>query len=638
MPNKILPRILFILSALLLLAGFNSKDPFYYALSIISLFVAYLTVNPSILGKRKAKLPSLPNIGSLPNLSFKISPQGWFKNLKKIKQSKKDEFTYKNLPALSRTVYGFIFMVFLFTFTLISILKIPSVNGQNLLAGYYLSQLSYLRGVLPYIAVGIIGAIFIAKNRDHKVTSFQLISRALIITFLAFNLALPLTYLLGIVHVNLDGFRISNSASSSDVAWGKDSILAKLQENKKLPKILGVDKGIKKTIINAYISQADRRFYTSDVLQNIPDSLYLLFKNRNESLVMAGDTLIVTNLNKNEIEAISPKIGKLFVEKYLEPSYIKDEPKIGVLGRQEYLKYRDEQINKRLDEIDGVIAWAQRQINIIWGNIQNAKSKIQQNKDGLASAISEKDSDDRSCRTACYYSYYFNQCYRYYTDSYCDSVKAGWDKTIAQYQKNISDWEVYLSQQQSSLPEYTEYKDYFEDIRVLVESQKDIVPYELGVFEPDNSIKVALDSTSTKSVTDYFSTLIHEYLHYTSYVSDERDLPLFFEEGLTEYFTRKILENEFSESSTSGYSHIVEVIEEMMKKIPEEEFKRIYFTKNENLLISLLNKEYGSQFYRDSQYYFDAMTFVSSNQGLKFANNIMTRIGGKELIYDDVFK
>src|SRR3989344_2958924 len=102
------------------------------------------------------------------------------------------------------------------------------------------------------------------------------------------------------------------------------------------------------------------------------------------------------------------------------------------------------------------------------------------------------------------------------------------------YYENIYDWEQALNVDQANLAEYQKAKDILVRYRDLVETQKDTTPYELGLFEEPSTIKVVLESTSDTALADYLAVLAHEYLHYTSYVSEERSLPQFFEEGLTE--------------------------------------------------------------------------------------------------------
>ena len=69
----------------------------------------------------------------------------------------------------------------------------------------------------------------------------------------------------------------------------------------------------------------------------------------------------------------------------------------------------------------------------------------------------------------------------------------------------------------------------------------------------------------------------------------------------------------------------------MSKKISEKDLEDVYFTKNEEKLEYLLDKTYGKRFYEDSKYYFVALYYIQTVEGLEFANNLMFKIGGDEI-------
>lgn len=85
-----------------------------------------------------------------------------------------------------------------------------------------------------------------------------------------------------------------------------------------------------------------------------------------------------------------------------------------------------------------------------------------------------------------------------------------------------------------------------------------------------------------------------------------------------------------------GYPIITKVIEEMSKKVGDKEFENIYFTKDVDQLMYILNQAYGDNFYEDSEYYFTALYYIQSVESLKFANNIMFKIGGKKITQDSI--
>jgi hypothetical protein len=213
-----------------------------------------------------------------------------------------------------------------------------------------------------------------------------------------------------------------------------------------------------------------------------------------------------------------------------------------------------------------------------------------------------------------------------------------WVNTINNENKNITDWTKNLQSNEDLLTEYNYYLDFFKAQRKLVLTFKENLPHELGVFEPKDSIRIALNTTNSHAIADYFATLTHEYLHYASYVTDDKKLATsFFEEGLTEYFARQTIQNDLNISTNLGYPVFVKIINQMTNLIPESEFAEIYFTKDEDALESALNRVYGDNFYQDNLVLFESLQYTSdSQQVLSLANIIMKKIGGAPLKESDL--
>ena len=112
---------------------------------------------------------------------------------------------------------------------------------------------------------------------------------------------------------------------------------------------------------------------------------------------------------------------------------------------------------------------------------------------------------------------------------------------------------------------------------------------------------------------------------------------VFFEEGLTEYFARKIVEKNLNIETNIGYPVYYKIISEMTNIIPETELAVIYFTKDQNALVSALNRVYGDNFYQNNRILFASLQFTSNrNQTLQIANEIMKKINGTPLTLQDL--
>jgi hypothetical protein len=591
-----------------------------------------------VFSKKKIGLPKI----SFPKLR-KFSME--LPEVKALKKFEGKRF-YKKLSKYPFSGLMILLLVSTVIFIVITVYKLPSnSHSANILLAYFQNHLAFVKKNILLAGIAVFfSALFISLQlrgkRVRKKLSLISLSflMALIIALFSLSLAYLGTFIYGIGEIVVLSSKIRTSPPSVGLVWGKDKIVEEIKNRGEAPELVGVDSSIDETIFELALAEDKKKseFYKEKVAKNIPDVFLFSLGIPKESLILYRDHLLITELVKKDIEIVSPIIGKLYLKKQLAPRYIKDEPDVQVMGRQEYLKYREDKINEQLDDVDSLISEAQSTINSLYSTISQAKQKIAENENGINESIRLRDYYYEQCRSAGYYSYYFGYFYRYYSDEECNRKRAQWDDLIADFQQNINEWNAVLAQSQKALPEWQEWKQTLEYARELIAAQKDITPQELGIFEPDKNIKVVLDYVSSKSVADFYVTLVHEYLHYTSYVSEERILPLFFEEGLTEYFARKIVKEELNTSTNLGYPIIVKIIAEMSKKVPEDVWLDVYFNKDEKLLIATLNDVYGDDFYEESERYFTLMSYVSSKEALKIANNIMFKIGGLELTEEDL--
>ena len=636
--KRLLRTLVFIIPAFFVYLTFSSEDSFYIILAGITLIFSLLFIFKDVLSSSVIHLP---------------------KNLKKFKRKVEKietEITHEiedlkpahrkiKLPLFKLTV---ILLLNTAVFLLVILTSLSYIDEQNIFVayykslseGFYSSLLNSLAIIFFFFANVII--LFVLLKKSIKKKRKRILS-SLALTVLNIILAIHLSFLVGFLYgVGLTNYKVLGVKSNPEKAgliWGKDKVKEKLQKMDKPPKIEGSHTDMETKIANLVLrgKEDSDSFFVSNLLTSIPKSLVVKLEIPDESLISYNDYLIITKINKNEIEEISPIIAKKFVENYLDPRYIKGEPYVRLMSRQDYLKYRDDKINEQIADIDALIEEAQENINVLYSSISQAKQKIAENEQGINDSIGLRDYYYEQCKSAGYYSYYFGYFYRYYSDEECNRRRTEWDSLIAEFQQNINDWNNTLAQSQGALPEWQEWKKTLEDVKVFVVAQKDSVPQELGLFEPEKNIKVVLESTSTESLADFFTTLVHEYYHYSSYVSEERTLPQFFEEGLTEYFARKTIRENMDIQTQLGYPMITRIIEEIAEKVPEDKLEEIYFTKNEEALIALLNDVYGKTFYDDSNFYFTAIYFMPvTDETVKFANNIMFKIGGEELKVDDL--
>lgn len=151
---------------------------------------------------------------------------------------------------------------------------------------------------------------------------------------------------------------------------------------------------------------------------------------------------------------------------------------------------------------------------------------------------------------------------------------------VATYGKSL-DQKVIATCQESETVLTSKYKK-FEQLKADVNKQESI---DLKVLEGELTNGTYFIETQTiymRIIPDqdafvYLHTLLHETLHFYSKTASE--LPLFINEGITDYATFKTFKlSDHDIAFVSGYSKEVQTIMALLVKIPEQEMMTVYFT------------------------------------------------------------
>ncbi|PJE58244.1 MAG: hypothetical protein COU81_01785 [Candidatus Portnoybacteria bacterium CG10_big_fil_rev_8_21_14_0_10_36_7] len=607
----LLPLLFFFLSI-------QFKDLFYLFISLVLIIVNVVIVFPSFLSNKAIRFPKFKQLKI-------ITKENNAENKNSLKQI--IEIKKFSVFVLVSTLYFSAFLIFN--------ANQVSLSSNILLNHFHTLILSAKDNLLFFIGFPIL-AFFLFRNFRQKKHNlrFQFLT-TLVILAISLILSFPVVFIFPIIEGNYFGVKFSskNSSALSDPQKIADA-LGSLQTP---PKVISTGDGFKEKILNTEFSSMKRsKFYKDKVVTKLSSKYIYTLKQPQTNLSLYKNFLFVKDLDKAALQKISPPLGKAFLKSNIDSSSIKETAEIKIVSRQEYLKLRDEQINKEVAEIDGIIKDISNDIAYMGGLISRARAEQADLQASVDRARSLREEDYQYCITAGYNSFYYGTFIRTYSDAECDAERREWDQTIANLESKIQEYAPAISQGQERLATLRYYKETYEAVRELIEGQKESAIQELGLFEPDKTLYVVLENVGGKELDVYLGTLVHEYLHFTSYISDERKLPRFFEEGLTEYFSRKVLRGNGS-SQQIGYPIIVKIIEEVTKKIPEDELKRIYLAKDTESLKRSLNKAYGEKFYDDTEYFFDYLIWdFSSDKALKTANDIMFRIGGAQLTEADM--
>jgi len=353
-------------------------------------------------------------------------------------------------------------------------------------------------------------------------------------------------------------------------------------------------------------------------------------------MLMVDNILIFTELNQKDIQEVSPYLAYTFIKQYFQNRYIKSYPKSYIMNRKQYLEFRKNDGKNKLAKVEVQIKNSEDSISTYSAQIETDKEALTKIQDTLNENYAQREEKYKACYSA---GNYKNKVFvRLYTDDYCKTIYNSFNDQNKNLNEEIDDMKNKIKSEEQKLSDAQKYALFFKNQRNIVKIQSNNIPHELGVFIPDNTLEIALDTSNPHAIADYFETLIHEYYHYASYSKDKHFTDLFFEEALTEYFARKTVENSLSFSTNLGYPVHVKIMSEIIKSIPESDLAGIYFSKDEARLEELLNKVYGGSFYSDTRTLFATLQFTSNpKQILSLANKIMQKIGSPPLKEADIF-
>jgi hypothetical protein len=606
--------LVIIVSLILIISSFYYKDTFYFIIGLLIISFYYL---------------SLPKLG----IKFDFKKKNHNRSVKKIKG-----VNFKEL--FSHSLFINLTLINLIFFTYLCKYHWELVDSKNIFIAHLNSFLNFLlknQKISLGLAVIIFLSLIFVFYRNGKKAYHHIVS-ILLSTLLSIVGSLLVVLFLAFLQLNLLPLKVNGSP---ELIWGNEKIVEKLKDDGVLPQVINGEENFQQIIRDSFKNNnyTDNSYYSQNILKLIPQNIIFTSIDEVGGVVLIKNKLIFRKIEKEEIENLSPMLGKLYVQNYLEDRYVKDVPKIEVLGRQEYLKYREDQLNERILVLKDYLYKAETLLNQTYGYIDDERSNTSYYQSEIDGAVYNRDQDYQYCKTTGYYTYYYNPGFhRYYSDDQCEKKNNEWNDYIAGMDSKINESQELLRSYQSQAAEYVDYIDIFSEYISLVESQKDQTIYELGIFEADDSkIKIALDFTSSSTLADYLSTLVHEYFHYTSYVSEEKTLPLFFEEALTEYFSRKAIIQELDINTHLGYPVLIKVIDKIVDDIGEENLQSIYLTKDEDSLLNFLNEQYGDDFYQDSEFYFMLLPYLPPQDQLKIANNLLMRLGGDQINEEDLY-
>jgi hypothetical protein len=525
-----------------------------------------------------------------------------------------------------------IIFIIIFVFVFAALINSPlQQRAVNSLSAYFLYLIDFIVQNYFTFILGVIVLIVIffrhvrfdsnySLGKNYFLSLFQLIN----ILFIAFFASYVILLFIAFAQLNIFSILININPKILGIVDNKNTVVSTLKKNNYPPKIVtsNDEQNTELTKIAGTFSGTNS-FYGYYILPSIPGFLVLPTKYPASSLLLIDNTLIIIRLNPNDLQEISPTISNLLVQQYFSQRNIKKYPKITIMNKTEYQKYRKSQFEADLVTVDRETGKYKAQIASISASILDDKNMISYDK----SLIDKSTLEYKKCLANGDFSLVFCK------DLLSKSGKSKLESEI----ENLS---IKLLSDQNKLKESQKYYDFYIALGKQVQLIEGTIPEEFGAFTPKDAIGLAFNmADSSHTVADYLETLAHEYIHYASYVSDDKKLKdSFFEEGLTEYFARQVIKDNLDVSTNLGYPVFSRIFGQMTKRILESDLADAYFSKDQTKLEKLLNRAYGDSFYKDNRLLFLNLQYATgANQILKFANEIMEKIGGDPLKKEDVF-
>lgn len=518
-----------------------------------------------------------------------------------------------------------------------------SITITNPFVGYIFFQLNFLLENFSFFIIGFLLIFFFFIRQTHHIRhlSHNMIYRSFIQTCALVTTSIFLAFigLLVIAWIQLNTYAIVVDINPSllGITTNTTAILKILQKDTSPPLIIPSGQSSQqKASALAMATVGTTNFYGNTILASIPDFLIFPIKKFPSSFIFLDNKLIVTRMNTQDLQIISPILGYLFVQEYFPNRPIKSFPKAYVMSQNQFITYQKKDARNKLSTVSIDIQKMENGISSFSASIKQDNVAITENQTLTAKSMGQRNSQYDTCLSTG--NYKTGKFVPEYTKAYCQKILDQWNTTLTTQGNTADKLGVKLQQDQQELKTYQYYDSFFKAQKTLMEISSNNIADELGVFQPPNVIKIVVSNNGTTDMTDYFETLCHEYLHYASYIPGKRFDSTFFEEGFTEYFARQTIKDNMNVDSNFAYPAQVKIIQAITKRIAEPDLADLYFTKDEVNLENELNLAYGDNFYKDNYVFFESLQYTTDpKQIIQLTNTILKNMGEKSLQEKDIF-
>lgn len=540
-----------------------------------------------------------------------------------------------------------IIVTFIFSFIAFAT-NLPSLSSQNILSGYFLNIIAligkhiYLSLFLFLLASYIVfRSINFEKKHPKKHHAAIIFSQTLFVFITGVFFSFILLMFIAILQLNAFAYIVDLNPKILGIQTDVKLINSTLLNQGIPPSITSTNGDHYQELTEiAKATSGTNSFYGKYILSSIP-SFLVIPAGKIGSTILIDKSLIISDINKKELEQLTPVVCYLFIKDYFPDRNIKHFPTYSIMNTNEYTKFRLDDYAGKFKIISKQLTNTQALIASISATIKKTQDDITGNQNLVQNTYAQKDKIYNKCMAGGYYQNSGSNSAQFIhtnTKQYCQLQVTEFDTKVQSANDQVDKLTRDLNKDNALLKSYQTLLSFLKAESDLTDSLKSNIPYELGLFVPENSIKIVLNGNTPHGVVNYFETATHEYLHYASHINNKNPLTLgLFEEGLTEYFAKNIIKDNLNSNTDLGYPVYTIIISQITKLIPESELADYYFNKDEKGLETALNRVYGDNFYNDNLILFETLQYAPDNkQLLQVANKIMAKIGGKTLKESDL--
>lgn len=489
--------------------------------------------------------------------------------------------------------------------------------------------------VLFSLIIGLLIWKYYSKKHDGRKTIHSFI-HIFGILFVSIFSAFIILVLIALIQLNTFSLILNYNPEKLGVKTDQKEILLALKNHAKSPKIIASQDDSRKSIVAISRASSGENLYGNVILSGIPKILIFPIKKDIPNIMLLDNVLIINKADIKDIEIISPIVSNLFLQKYFPLRQIRAYPKVSVMSDEDYNKFREDDVKDKISKINTQADKMKTYISSSSASLEDIKEQLDAIELSKEEVLVAKDKEYNDCLNKG--EYINGEFIRSNSKRDCKALTDNWENDFIEEEKLENNLKDQLNIAQKKLSEYEYLNTFFEAQQKLTDLSASNIPSERGLFIPKDKLQIVLFSDESNAIPNYFVSLVHEYLHYASYTPGKRLESAFFEEGLTEYFARGAIKDNMQIDTYIGYPLTVKVLEQFLKKLPEEDMADIYFSKDQEKLENTLNLVYGDDYYKNNIVQIETLQYTSDeDEAIQIANNILKTIDSEPLSIEDIY-